>query len=152
MPGLAFISLLTPVTYNLNIHRENDMVYKGTDKDKANWAEKYDIEKVRMTGFLEQQVAEAAKKSGYDFSGVRVPADSTNSLYSIRYSDFVVPLVKAVQELNGKNENQQTTIELQQTTIKTQQTEIDDLKTDYDKKIELMQNQINELKKVIINK
>ena len=133
VPGLAFISLLNPVTYNINIHRENDMVYKG--KDSANWTSKYDIEKVKMTGFLAQQVAEAAKKSGYDFSGVHIPSDTTNGLYSLRYSDFVVPLVKAVQELNTKNEIQQTIITTQNTKIETlqhqidkQQKEIDELK------------------------
>jgi hypothetical protein len=99
VPGLAFISKLRPVTYNLNIHRENQMVYKGTDKDKTDWKTKYDIEKIKMTGFLAQDVEKAAKETGYDFSGVQKPANP-DELYSLRYSDFVMPLVKAVQELN----------------------------------------------------
>jgi hypothetical protein len=38
----------------------------------------------------------SAQLKGYDFSGVDV--DET-SVYGLRYSEFVVPLVKAVQEL-----------------------------------------------------
>lgn len=102
VPGLAFISKLRPVTYNLNIHKENAMIYKGTKKDEAVWDTKYDIEKIKMTGFLAQDVEKAAKESGYDFSGVQKPANP-DELYSLRYSDFVMPLVKAVQELDQEN-------------------------------------------------
>ncbi len=98
VPGLAFINRLRPVTYNLNIHRENQMIGKA---DGEEWAGKYDIEKIRMTGFLAQDVEEAAKASQFDFSGIQKPANP-NELYSLRYSDFVVPLVKSVQELNAK--------------------------------------------------
>jgi hypothetical protein len=102
VPGLAFISRLRPVTYNLNIHKENAMVYKGTKKDDADWDGKYDLEKVKMTGFLAQDVEKAAKEAGYDFSGVQKPANP-DELYSLRYSDFVMPLVKSVQELSDEN-------------------------------------------------
>jgi trimeric autotransporter adhesin len=97
VPGLAFIGKLRPVTYNLNIHRENEMVHKGTKRDEDDWEGKYDIEKIKMTGFIAQDVERAAKETGYDFSGVQKPANP-DELYSLRYSDFVVPLVKAVQE------------------------------------------------------
>ena len=112
VPGLAFINLLHPVTYNLNIHRQNEIVarYSGK-KDTIDWPEKYDIEKKRMTGFLAQDVAEAAQETNYDFSGVTIPENPDN-LYSLSYSEFVVPLVKAVQELSNKNDEQQKTIEL----------------------------------------
>ena len=36
---------------------------------------------------------------GYDFSGVDAPKNDKD-IYGLRYSEFVVPLVKAVQELN----------------------------------------------------
>lgn len=97
VPGLEFITRLRPVTYNLNIHLENKMVYANNEKDQDEWEGKYDIEKIKMTGFLAQEVEQAAKESGYDFSGVQIP-DNPNDLYSLRYSDFVMPLVKAVQE------------------------------------------------------
>ena len=53
--------------------------------------------KVKYTGFVAQEVEQAAKKLGYDFSGVDVPK-SKDGMYGLRYAEFVVPLVKAVQE------------------------------------------------------
>jgi len=109
VPGLAFISKLRPVTYNLNIHKENEMVYKGVREDEGEWASKYDIEKIKMTGFVAQDVEKAAKETGYDFSGVQKPANP-DELYSLRYSDFVMPLVKAVQELSKMNDDKDAKI------------------------------------------
>ena len=96
VPGLAFINKLRPVTYNLNIHKQNEMMYKGKDKQEE-WDSKYDIEKIRMTGFIAQEVEKAAQEVNYNFSGVEKSKDE-NGIYSLRYSEFVVPLVKAVQE------------------------------------------------------
>jgi hypothetical protein len=95
--GLAFITKLRPVTYNLNIHRQNNMTMGSKLKDDKDWPEKYDIEKRKVTGFLAQEVEQAAKACNYDFNGVTKP-EKPEGLYSLRYSDFVVPLVKAVQE------------------------------------------------------
>jgi hypothetical protein len=49
------------------------------------------------TGFLAQEVEAAAQSIGYEFSGVDAPKNE-NDFYGFRYSEFVVPLVKAVQE------------------------------------------------------
>ena len=46
---------------------------------------------------MEQEVEELTKRLGYDFSGVEAP-DNEQDLYRLRYAEFVVPLVKAVQE------------------------------------------------------
>ena len=94
MPGLAFILKLRPVTYNLNVHRRNEL---SKIKNTIEWAGKYDIEKIKKTGFIAQEVEKAAKDINYDFSGVVAPKSETD-LYSLRYDEFVVPLVKAVQE------------------------------------------------------
>ncbi len=83
------------------------MIYRGKPGANVEWQGKYDIEKIRMTGFLAQDVEEAALSSGYDFSGLQRPTNP-DELYSLRYSDFVMPLVKAVQELN---ENLQDEVE-----------------------------------------
>jgi hypothetical protein len=96
VPGLAFITRLRPVTYNLNIHKQNAILYANKPNQKE-WDGKYDIEKMRMTGFIAQEVDSSAQAAGYDFSGVIKPS-GPNDLYQVRYSDFVVPLVKAVQE------------------------------------------------------
>lgn len=106
VPGISFINKLRPVTYNLNIHRQNAMVYSTADKLDAEWEGKYDIEKMKMSGFIAQEVESAANELDYDFSGVDAPANPQD-LYGLRYSEFVVPLVKAVQELSEKNTAQE---------------------------------------------
>ena len=54
-----------------------------------------------QTGFVAQDVKTAAQGVGYDFSGVDV---DEKGIYSLKYSEFVVPLVKAVQELSEQND------------------------------------------------
>jgi hypothetical protein len=115
VPGLAFISQLRPVTYNLNIHKQNALTAasrgaasKNSSAD-ADFDGKYDIEKKTMTGFLAQDVEAAAKKAGYNFSGVTPPSNG-QQLYSLRYEEFVVPLVKAVQEQQQQLNDKQTQI------------------------------------------
>ena len=49
------------------------------------------------TGFIAQDVEAAAQSIGYNFSGVDAPKNE-NDYYGLRYAEFVVPLVKAVQE------------------------------------------------------
>lgn len=104
VPGLNFINRLRPVTYNLNIHRQNEMLY--ADKTGGSeWAGKYDIEQIRQTGFIAQEVEKAAGEICFSFNGLYKPA-AANGLYSLNYSQFVVPLVKAVQEQQAIFENQ----------------------------------------------
>ena len=50
-----------------------------------------------FSGFIAQEVENAAKATGYDFSGIDKPKNE-NDIYGLRYAEFVVPLVKAVQE------------------------------------------------------
>jgi len=88
---------LNPVSYNLNIHRQNQMMYGEKAKEMGYWEGKYDIEKRRMTGFIAQEVARAANELGFDFNGVTIP-ENEKDLYSLSYGSFVVPLVKATQE------------------------------------------------------
>lgn len=76
-------------------------------------------EQYKFSGFVAQDVEKAAKELGYDFSGVDAPKNA-NELYSLRYADFVVPLVKAVQE-------QQTLIEKQNQELKKLKEQIDAL-------------------------
>jgi hypothetical protein len=54
-------------------------------------------DQIRYTGFIAQEVEAAAKRAGFDFSGVDKPKNETDQ-YALRYAEFVVPLVKAVQE------------------------------------------------------
>lgn len=138
VPGLEFINALRPVTYHVSIAKENALLgvrnigvkditmpqLNGIKlpggkemkmpviKDIANQQlkdisdEDNEIEKIQFTGFVAQDVEKAAKNIGYDFSGI----DKSGKIMGLRYSDFVVPLVKAVQELSKQNEDLQKQI------------------------------------------
>ena len=83
-------------------------------------------ESMVWTGFIAQEVETAAKATGFDFSGVDKPRNEFG-VYGLRYAEFVVPLVKAMQE------QQQMIVEL-----KNQNSEL--------------QNEIAELKRLVTSK
>ena len=47
----------------------------------------------------------SANQIGYNFDGVYVPMDSNIENYTIGYAAFVVPIVKAIQELNSRTDS-----------------------------------------------
>lgn len=98
VPGLEFINLLKPVTYNYDLKKQ--FALEGSNANSENYDGKDDIEKISFSGFIAQEVDEAAKRIGYVFSGV----DKSGNIMGLRYSDFVVPVVKSVQELSNQNE------------------------------------------------
>ena len=106
--GLEFIMALRPVTYNIDVNGLavylKEDVYKNAEgievtrtADAATRQQRSQLGLVTQSGFIAQEVEAAAKKVGYDFSGVDKPKNGAD-LYALRYSEFVVPLVKAVQE------------------------------------------------------
>ena len=105
-----------------------------------DYPEKYDIEKIKFSGFLAQEVEMAAKEANYTFSGITIP-ETDLDLYTLSYEQFVVPLVKAVQE-------QQLIIESLQEEAIAMRAEIADQKTDH-LRIENQQLQIDALLKQI---
>ena len=92
VPGFSFITRLRPVSYNYNLAKEAELLGKI---DTSVWEGKYDIERIRFSGFVAQEVDSAANSIGYSFSGV----DKQGKIVGLRYQEFVVPLVKSVQEL-----------------------------------------------------
>ena len=118
VPGLDFINLLQPVTYNLDLDAIDKLLKIGdsnrndagdslriepSPEEKAMEAKARAIKEQQVyTGFIAQDVEKAARSIGYDFSGVDAEKNETD-LYALRYSEFVVPLVKAVQELSEQN-------------------------------------------------
>jgi hypothetical protein len=112
VPGLAFIKQLKPVTYTLNISALNKFLRPQglTDKNGKKMAMHGAAdnvaagEKIVRTGFIAQDVAAAAEKAGFDFDGVDKPKNE-NSLYGLRYAEFVTPLVQSVQELSNMNDS-----------------------------------------------
>ena len=110
VPGLDFILKLRPVTYNFNLRKENEMIgVKDQSPELAKSLE--EGSKTVYTGFIAQDVEKAAADAHYNFSGVNIPKDAKD-YYTLRYSDFVVPIIKAMQEQQQIIENQQKEIEL----------------------------------------
>jgi len=111
--GLDFVNQLRPVSYEVDKSALNkflnipDSVTQQLEAKKAP---------VRETGFIAQEVEAIVKKTGYVFSGIEAPQNEQDH-YSIRYAAFVVPLVKAVQELTDKLNEQEKKSEEQQLEI-----------------------------------
>lgn len=136
VPGLAFINKLRPVTYNLDLDAADKILQVKHIKDTVSTSlqnmqsgteERKLKEQIVYTGFVAQEVEKAATSVNYNFSGVDA-AKNDKDLYGLRYSEFVVPLVKAVQELSAKNDS------------------LENKNTRQQKEIDNLQNQINELK------
>jgi trimeric autotransporter adhesin len=111
--GLDFIKHLRPVSYVVDKTEVNKFLHV-TDSTSSQTETK--IIPMRQTGFIAQEVEALVKKTGYVFYGVDAPKNE-NDPYGIRYAAFVVPLVKAVQELSANVEEQKTLIEQQQKQI-----------------------------------
>ena len=110
VPGIDFIKKLRPVTYYVNHEAMNRYleVPKGEDVQNRSSSEakntyKPSYTKTLESGFMAQEVEKAAKELGYEFNGVDAPKNG-KGYYGLRYGQFVIPLVKAVQELNEKLE------------------------------------------------
>jgi trimeric autotransporter adhesin len=105
VPGLDFIMRLRPVTYQMDVTGLSKKFNEGKERGLNESMKKAIAEKeeMRWTGFIAQEVETAAKKTAFDFSGVDKPRND-HGVYGLRYAEFVVPLVKAVQELSKQNE------------------------------------------------
>lgn len=117
VPGLVFINKLKAITYNIDNDAINKIVQRPAIKDKDGKQIKPAVdaaskaeEQIVHTGFIAQDVEKAAKSLNYDFNGVDA-AKNDKDLYGLRYAEFVVPLVKAVQELSAKNDALQKQID-----------------------------------------
>ena len=95
VPGLAFVAGLRPVTYRLDAARQQAFERTGRLPARSAPAPQATVH----TGFLAQDVAATARALGFVFDGVHAPASARDS-YGLAYAQFVVPLVRAVQELN----------------------------------------------------
>jgi hypothetical protein len=114
VPGLSFISELRPVTYTLNTRKQDEITMQAMPdsiKEKRMLSDEDYLKSssIVRTGFIAQEVEAAANKVGFDFDGVSAPQNETD-LYGIRYAEFVVPIVKAMQEQQEIIEEQQATI------------------------------------------
>ncbi|MEO6734436.1 MAG: tail fiber domain-containing protein [Ferruginibacter sp.] len=107
IPGLAFIMRLRPVTYNYDLVKLQKL--QGTKPNAMNRIDPR-ASAVRFSGLVAQEVEQAAGDVQYDFSGIDKPANP-NTPYGLRYAEFVVPLIKAMQEMKLLIDQQQKEIE-----------------------------------------
>ena len=107
--GLDFIMRLRPITYNLDVTGIRSHLGQGAAKDEGTRQAIAARETEVLSGFAAQEVEAAATASGYEFSGVDKPKNA-NDFYGLRYGDFVVPLVKAVQEQQQQIEELKTKV------------------------------------------
>ena len=120
--GLDFIKTLNPVSYIRNNDESNRTEY----------------------GFLAQEIEDALLKAGASNSGIITKDD--DGMYSVRYNDFIAPLVKSVQEQQSIIESQQSLIEKQNSNIGLLQKAIENLSQQNSElltKIEKIENTIN---------
>lgn len=132
VPGISFITKLRAITYNLDVNGIDSklkthmplpkegaakmvtQIQSSDDQQKSKAAKA----QIKYTGFVAQEVEKAAQELDYDFSGVDAPK-SKEGFYGLRYSEFVVPLVKAVQEQQKQIDEQQKQIdELKELVVK----------------------------------
>jgi hypothetical protein len=97
--GLDFIMRLRPVNYQLDVAALSDRLNetKRRQNDESMQRAYAEKEKMIWTGFIAQEVEEAARQSNFNFSGVDKPRNESG-VYGLRYAEFVVPLVKGMQE------------------------------------------------------
>jgi len=136
VPGLDFIKKLTPVTYyfdekKLEAYTKTGILRQAQD-DIAKYAS-YTGEKQLHTGFLAQDVERIANELGYNFDGVHAPANDKDH-YSLAYSQFIMPLVKGMQEqqilietLKQENEAAKEIIQIQKNDLEIIKTQVAEL-------------------------
>ncbi len=115
VPGLDLIMRLKPVTYTLNIEKlDRHLIQNMPDSLQKKYLRSKNINDasgaIIHTGFVAQEVEKITKALGYSFDGVNVPSNNSDN-YSITYSQFIMPLVKAVQEQQKMIENLQKEIQ-----------------------------------------
>lgn len=77
--GLNFILKLNPVTYYYQEEGHRGILYDG---------------------FIAQEVEKAVRELGLTFSGIDAPKNE-HDFYGLRYAEFVVPIIKGMQEMNA---------------------------------------------------
>lgn len=127
VPGLDFIIKLKPVTYYFDTEKLDHYSKTGEISNSIVRSVAYTKPIQLHTGFVAQDVEKIAKELGYDFDGLHIPQNNRDH-YSLAYSQFVMPLVKAVQEQQEMIQQQQKQSENQMELITQLQKELQQLK------------------------
>ncbi len=135
--GLEFVKKLRPVTYTMNTEALDDFLIQNMP-DSIKTAHKTGMDftassAVIHSGFIAQEVEQAAQQVNFNSSIVHAP-DNESSHYAVNYAEFVVPLVKAVQELSKTADSLQAKTQSQ-----------DSINAAKDAQLQTMQNQLDQL-------
>ena len=131
VPGLLFIKKLKPITYQFDTEKFDSYVGKNNPENNTESFQK--SKEIIHSGFLAQDIEKVCQELKYDFDGLHIP-DTKNQTdhYSVAYSQFIMPMVKAIQE-------QQEIIEQQNNELEQLKSEIKQLKT-LEERIKLLEN------------
>ena len=102
--GLAFINELRTVTYNWKASDKLDTSLSGyyMHPDTTDFNKLSKDTSVTMNGLVAQEVKAALDKVGADASKYAVWSTDDDGIQRISESSFVIPLIKAVQELSAQ--------------------------------------------------
>jgi hypothetical protein len=126
VPGLEFIRRLKPVTYYFDEQKLVEYMKTGSIGNGDLKPALYTEARQLHTGFLAQDVERIATELGYSFDGIHVPTNNKD-YYSLSYSQFIMPLVRSVQEQQQTIEEQSKKIDSQAKEIKSMNEKIDAL-------------------------
>jgi hypothetical protein len=126
VPGLDFITKLQPVTYSFDKQKLDEYAKTGVINDNLVRPASYTGETFVHTGFLAQDVERIARELGYDFDGVKAPKNDKD-FYKVSYSQFIMPLVKSVQEQQSIIEDQNKKIAVQEQQLIKLQEQVEEL-------------------------
>jgi hypothetical protein len=106
--GLDFINDLRTVTFKWKAPSEQPKEFTSHDPEKTEAGHKD-----KLYGFIAQEVKSVLDKHNItDFNGWNsAPDGDNNSIQSISYEMFVIPLVKSIQELSKKVEDLEKKLE-----------------------------------------
>ncbi len=104
--GLDFIEKLRPVSYKWN---QGSVTVSGPEYDKegkiveGSTTTVHNPGKRPRYGFIAQEVKQVIDDLGVDFGGwIKDDMSDPDSYQSLRYTEFIAPAVKAIQELSEK--------------------------------------------------
>jgi len=143
VPGLEFITKLRPVTYTFETQKFDEFLNQNDPsfKERMNPADYAASSSIIQSGFIAQEVEKTMQEIGYNFNGVHHPESEIDN-YGMSYELIVVPLVKAVQELNLKMSEFED-LKMENEKMKSELVEIESLKAEVEElKLLMEQNGI----------
>jgi hypothetical protein len=127
VPGLDLILALRPVSYGFDRLALAKHVHEDLEGREAEFAQ---ADQERTTGLLAQEAEAAMQLSRFPAFGTLHAPDNPTDHYSLAYSQLVVPLVKAVQELQAINQARKAELQELRTSLNERITQARELPAD----------------------